>query len=212
MQPKVGVIVGVVAVVLAIVAMIGPWWALDTQASIAGFSATGHADFGLYGGTAKFQSGTTSSTNTTNYNDSPHVGSVFSLAMILTIFGLIVGVVMIIVGLMAGSRPSFGRLGGILGVLAFVIVLVGTLYVMSSLPDAVNADSGSTTSFTTVSGFWGTKSATFLGAQATFTWAAGWAWYVALVAAIVFLIAGIALLLARKPAPRPMAAVPPQSA
>ena len=211
MQSRVGVVIGVIAIILAIVGMIGPWWVNDVSASGFGLSGTSHAEYGLSGGTTTFTFGANSGTNTTNYQNAPHIGSVFSLAMILTILGLIIGVVMVVVGLMAGARPSFGRMAGILGVLAFIVVLLGTLYVMSSLPGAVNQDSGSSSSATTVSGFWGTKSATFFGATANFTWAAGWGWYIALVSAIVFLIAGVALILAKKPTPAAMTPVPPSA-
>jgi len=207
MPGKLGVVIGVVAMVLAIVAVIGPWWVMDTSASVGPLSMTGHSELGLFGGFGSFQMGSTSSSNTTNYNDAPHVGSVFTLATVLLILGLIIGVGMVVVGAMSGANPSLKRLGGVLGILAFLVVLVSTLYVMSSLPDAVNQDSGVAASGTTVSGFWGSKTTTVGSfAQATVTWAAGWGWYLALVAAVVFLVAGVVLLLSRTPK---MAMAPP---
>ncbi len=209
MQSRVGVVIGVVAVVLAIVAMIGPWWTLAASGSFGPISMTGNDDFGLFGGTSSFQMGTTSSSNTTNYANAPHVGAVFSIASILLILGLVIGIGMLLVGAMSASRPSFGRLSGMLGVLAFIVLLISSLYVMSALPDAVNQDTGSASSGITVSGFWGTKTSSFGSfASATVTWNAGWAWYVALIAAIIFLVAGILLLLARKPAMTPQAPPP----
>lgn len=204
MQSKVGVFIGVIAVVLAIVAIIGPWWTLQAQANFqvgpVSVSFNAHNEFGLFGASAFFQMGSTSSSNTTNYNDAPHVGSVFTLAMILSVLGIILGAGFVVVGAMSGSRPSFQRLGGILGILAFVVLLIGTLYVMSALPDAVNQDSGAPSYGTTFSGFWGTKTTTIgTFGQTSVVWSAGWGWYVALVAAIVFLVAGVALLMARRP-------------
>jgi len=211
MKSKVGVVIGVIAVVLAIVAVIGPWWTLQAQATLGPISMNGNDQFGLFGGSAFFQMGSTSNSNTTNYNDMPHIGSVFTVATILLVLGLILGIAMIVVGAMSGSRPSFQRLGGGLGILAFLFVLFGALYVMSSLPDAVNQDSGAATSGTTVSGFWGTKtSAIGSFAQATVTWNAGWGWYLAVVAAIVLLVAGVALFAAKRPAmATPLQAPPP---
>lgn len=212
MQSRLGIVLGVIAVVLAIVAVIGPWWTLQAEGTLGPISMNGNDQFGLFGGTSFFQMGSTSSSNTTNYNDAPHVGSVFTIATVLLVLGLIIGIGMIVVGAMSGAKPSFRRLGGVLGILAFVVVLLGTLYVMSSLPNAVNQDSQATTSGTSVTGFWGAKT-TSVGsfAQATVTWAAGWGWYVALIAAIVFLVAGVILLLARKPGMAATPQVPPPS-
>ncbi len=207
MRSRVGVALGVIAVVLAILAAVGPWWTVDSSGSLLVLSYTSHVDFGLFGGTGSFQSGSTSKTNTTSYSDAPHVGSVFFLGMVLLILGLLIGIGMLVVGAMSGARPSLARLGGVLGVLAFVVVLLSALYVMSSLPGAVNQDSASGVSGGAVTGFWGTQSGSLgIFGSITSTWAAGWGWYLALVAAIVFLNAGVALLLARRPA---MAAVAP---
>lgn len=212
MQSRVGVVLGAIAVVLAIVAMIGPWWTLQSQATFGPVSMNAHNEFGLFGASAFFQMGSTSSSNTTNYNDAPHVGSVFTLATILLVLGLIVGIGMVVVGAMSRSRPSFRRWGGILGVLAFLVLLIGTLYVMSALPDAVNQDSGAPSYGTTFSGFWGTKTST-IGSfgQASVVWAAGWGWYIALVAAIVFLVAGVVLFSAKEPATSAPLQTPPST-
>lgn len=210
MQSKFGVVLGVIAVVLAIAAIVGPWWVVDSNASFGSVSLTGHAEFGLFGGTSTTKSNISSSSNTTNYADTPHVGSVFSLATILTILGLVLGIAMIAIALLPGGNPSFRRFAMVAGVLAFLVLLIAPLYVMSALPGAANQDSGGGPGATTYSGFWGTKSASFFGLQATITWAAGWAWYLALVAAIVFLIAGVVIVASRRPAmPAPQMAPPP---
>lgn len=215
MQSKLGVILGVIAVVLVIVGIIGPWWTVQAQANLSvgpvSMSLNAHNEFGLFGAAAFFQMGATSSSNTTNYNDAPHVGAVFLLATILLVLGLICGIGLVVVGAMSGSRPSFQRLGGLLGVLSFVILLIGTLYVMSALPDAVNQDSGAPSYGTAFSGFWGTKTSAFGSfGQASVVWSAGWGWYIALVAAIVFLVAGVVLFVARRPAmASPLQAPPP---
>lgn len=194
MRSRVGVVLGVVAVVVAIIAVIGPWWTFEAHGSFGGFSYSGNDQFGLFGGSSAAQAGSSSSSNTTSYTDMPHIGSVFTLATLLLAAGLVIGIGMIVVGTLSASKPSFSRLGGILGILACVIVLVSPLYVMSALPGAVNQDSGAATSSTTVNGFWGSETRNFGSfAQANLTWAAGWGWYLALAAAIIFLVAAVAL-------------------
>lgn len=209
MQSKFGVVLGVIAVVLAIAAIVGPWWVVDSTASFGPLSETGHADYGLFGGTSTTKGNLSSSTNTTNYADTPAIGSVFSVATILSILGLVLGIGMLVIAALPGANPSFRRFALITGGLAFIVLLVASLYVMSALPGAVNQDSGGGPTSTTFSGFWGTKSVSFFGAQATVTWAAGWGWYLALVAGIVFLVAGVVMLASRKPAMPVPQMVPP---
>ena len=216
MRSRVGIATGSVAVVRAIGAIFGPWWTLQSQATFAvgpvSVSLDAHNEFGLFGASAFFQMGSTTSSNTTNYNNAPHIGSVFTFATILLVLGLVCGVGLVVLGALSGSRPSYQRLGGLLGILAFVVLLVGTLYVMSALPDAVNQDSAAPSYGTTFSGFWGTKTSTFGSfGQAAVVWSAGWGWYVALAAAIVFLVGGVALLMAKRPSMAPSMPAPPSA-
>lgn len=212
MQSRTGVVLGVIAVVLAIVALIGPWWVVNSQTRIGGgFTATGQTDYTLFGRTDTTQSNFSSSTNTSTYAALPQTGSVFSLAAILTVLGLVLGIGTVVIGALPGSNPSFRRFAMIAGILAFLILLAAPLYVMSALPAAVNQDSGGGLTATTFSGFWGTNSGSFgIFVSYTITWTAGWGWYVALVAAIVFLVAGVAMAASRVPAVRaPQAPSPP---
>jgi hypothetical protein len=206
------VVLGAIGIVLALVGFIGPWWVVNISASALGATATGTADFRLFGGTASIQTPAGSSTNTTDYHNDPNTGSVFLLASVVTAFGLVLGIGMVALAALSDSRPSFRRLAAILGILAFLVVLIGPLYVMAQLPSAANSDSGAGTSYATFSGFWGSQSTSFFTLSATITWAAGWAWYVVLIAAIVFLIGGIAMLRAPKVMPAvqtPAPGIPP---
>ncbi len=209
MQSRLGVVLGVVAVVLVIVAMIGPWWVVDTSGKIGTFTATGHTEYTLFGRTESTQSNLSSSTNTTAYASLPQAGGVFGLAMILLVLGLILGIGTVVIGALPTSNPSIRRFAMFAGVLGFVVLLIASLSVMSNLPAAVNTDT-SRTGTNAFSGFWGTSSGSAFGGfiSATTTWAGGWAWYAALVAAILFLVAGIAMVAPRR---RAMAApqVPP---
>ncbi len=200
MQNKVGVALGALAVVLVIAAVIGPWWVVDTTGRLGGFTVTSHAEYNLFGRTETSQSNLSSSSNTTAYASLPQTGSVFGVALILCGLGLVLGVGAVLIGVLPGANPPFRRFATVAGVLAFLLLLIAPVYVMSALPGAVNQDSGASSS-NAFSGFWGTRSASFGGfLSATTTWAAGWAWYAALVAAIVFLMASVAMVASRKPA------------
>ncbi len=209
MQSKIGVVLGVIAVVLAIVAVVGPWWTVDTQGTVLGFKGTTHSEYSLFGTANSAQSNVSSSSNTTGYADLPQMGAVFSLATILTVLGLVLGIGMVLIGVLPGSNPSFRRFALIAGALAFLVLLIASLYVMSSLPAAANTDVAAAHGVT-YTGFWGTQSGN-LGTLFSYsvTWAAGWAWYMALVAAILFLVAGIAMAVTRRPTMQPVQSPPP---
>lgn len=198
MQGKIGVVLGVIAIVLSAIVMVGPWWTVNSSLTVVGQTGTSVADFSLFGVSSSFTSAHVNSTNSSDYSQTPHVGSVFGAATILAVLGIVLGVGM--VGLAAIPNPTFRRYAVIFGVLAFVFALLGPLYVMSSLPGAVNTDLGNTGSYNVVSGFWGTKSTDVFGITSTVTWSAGWAWYVSVAAAVLFLVAAIILVAARKPA------------
>ncbi len=216
MASKLGIVIGLVAVVLVVVGLIGPWWVVDTSGQIGGLTATSHAEYSMFGRTENAQSGTTqnrtsSSTNTTAYSSLPQTGSVFGLALILTVLGLILGIGAVAIGVLPSANSSFRRFAVIAGALAFVLLLIAALYAMSSLPAAVSQDSHLSAS-NAYSGFWGTRSSNFslfgITISGTVNWAGGWAWYVVLIAAILFLVAGITLVAPRKAAPM-LPSVPP---
>jgi len=201
-----------VGIILVVVGFMGPWWTITFSGSLMGQTMTGQADYQLFGGTAKFQGPGMSMTNTTDYSSEPNTRAVFQTASALSAVAIVLGILMIVLVLMASKNPSMGRLGAILGILAFLLALVAVLYVMSQLPGAVNADATpqGTMSFGEITGFWGSRSVNIMGVSVSAVWAAGWAWYVVLVGAIVFLIGGILAFLPPKPAPAPPMAAPSQ--
>ena len=187
--------IGGVGIVLVLAAMAGPWWSLSYAGSALGFNLSGNADFGLFGGTTRSTSSLGSQTSSVAYSNATRVGSVFSTASAFAVIGMIAGGGMIAANAVGRSQPQKGRIGVALGLVAFLLTLLSAAYVMTSLPTAVNLDSGATgTSAFAVNGFWGSQTTTFLGASATVAWGAGWGWYAALIAAIVFLMGGVASL------------------
>lgn len=179
--------IGSVGIVLVLAAMAGPWWSISYTGSVLGFAFSGNRDFGLFGGTTRDVSDVGSQTSSVTYANATHVGSVFSTATALASVGLVAGTAMVAVN--ATGRPRKGRIGGVLGLVGFLLTLLAAVYVMTSLPAAVDMDSGFA-----ASGFWGSQTSTFFGNSATVTWAGGWGWYAILVAAIVFLMGAFASL------------------
>jgi len=143
-----------------------------------------------------------SQTNTTDYSEDSNTRSAFLAGAALSGLAILLGIVFVVTAMMADKQPSMRRIASLSGIFGFVLALLGTLYVMAALPGAVNADSGGGgLGLSQFSGFWGSDSTTFFGITATVTWSAGWAWYVVLIGAVVFLIGGILVMRAAKTAP-----------
>jgi hypothetical protein len=218
-QSKRVVVLGVVAVILVILALLGPWWVMNQKGSYMLTTFDDTAEFGpfhwtttfLDSGYATFLNGTFGPipngavTETTDYSHSLQMGSVFLAGAVLTVSGLASGVAMITLAVMSDSQPSLRKLRAVHGVLAFVLVLAAPLYVMVQLPGAANYDMPwngfyhGSISPSLVSGFWGSQSAPPNCGCATFVWQAGWAWYALVAAAVLFLICGIMLIRAKMP-------------
>ena len=198
---------GAVGIVFVILGFVGPWWTINTQTSAVGQTITGVAEFRLFGGTATVQGPGFSQTNTTDYSDSPNTRGVFLTAAALSGSAIVMGALMAVANVMPMEASGKRRLGLALGILAFLLALAAPLYAMAQLPVAVNADSQGGPGSTDLSGFWGTKSVSVFGVTIAFAWGAAWAWYVVLVAAILFLVGGILSSGARVPFPTPP--VPP---
>ena len=196
---KAAIIVGVVAIVLTIVGLMGPWWTLNLQATALGNTITSSYQFGPFGYTTAVQAPGISQSNQSDYRGDPNLGGVFTTGFLLSVIAMICGIGMIGLVAMSGARPTFRRLGAIVGILGFVFALVAALYVMTGIPGAATADASG--GGITISGFWGSQTISVLGISTAITWGAGWAWYLLLVAAVAFLVGGVLSLRAPKAAP-----------
>ena len=208
---KVGAVFGLVGIVLVAASFVGPWWTLSVSVSVVGINVDADADFGLFGATSHTTTLAGSSTATVNYSDNPNIGSVFRLAMIFMVLGAGFGGLMIALSALSGARPNLRKFSALMGVLAFVLALLGPLYVMTALPAAVNQESGGgTTTGFAIDGFFGSESVSLFGNTVAISYAGGWGWYLALVGAIVLLVGAVASLRATKVAPAgaPMYAPP----
>ena len=211
---KLGVVLAVVGVVLTLVPFAGPWWTLGFDATIGANTIKETIDFRLFGATATATMGGITASNSTDYKSSPNIGPTFTAGAAIAGIGLVFGILMILLLAMSGAKPKLRKIGAIFGILAFILVLVAPIYVTVQLPGAVTKDMGAGFGGTNITGFWGSKTASFGGSSATLTWGAGWGWYVAVVAAVIFLIA--ALISFRGPTPAPtgmgqMSTMPPET-
>ena len=195
---KIGMVLGVLGIVLTIAGLVGPWWTLNLQVSVLGTTVTSSQEFRPFGYTTTVQ-GPVSTSNQSDYRGDPNMGGVFATGFLLSVVAILCGVGMIGLVAMSGARPQFRRLGAILGVLAFILALVAAVYVMATIPAAATTDAGA--GAPTFSGFWGSQTISVLGISTVITWGAGWAWYLLLVAAVVFLVGGVLSLRAPKAAP-----------
>lgn len=89
------------------------------------------------------------------------------------------------------------RMAGLLGLTASILLLAAALWVMARLPAAVSQDIPKPLGPFSFYGFWGSTTVYGFDAVATFVYGAGWAWYAALVAAVLFLMAPLVLFRAR---------------
>ena len=201
---KPGVIVGVAAIVLAVVGFVGPWWTIGATAS-GSATFTSVTDFRLFGRTGTGTEPGRSYTNSTDYSGDPNTRFVFQVASALTGAAVGLGVIYVVPGAMADKKPTFRRVAFVFGVLAFAVAFVASVYVMATLPGAVNQDRSS--SGIQFSGFWGSSTSTGFGMTLTINWGAGWGWYVVLASAVLFLVG--AILTVRAPNRASMA--PPRS-
>ena len=198
MRNRIVVVLGVVAIALALMAFFGPWWVFVSQSVGFGGTFTQTTEYDLFGWTISPWYG---QSNTSDYSGLPNTGVVFSVGVMLTVLGVLAGAGLVVVAVLPAPTPRLRQLGTFLGVFAFLLTLAAPLYTMAQLPAALTRDMEAA-GFTYVpfSGFWGTTS-TRAGSfgSVTYSWAAGWGWYALVAAAVLFEIGGILLFRAKSP-------------
>ncbi len=196
-QNRFVVALDIVAITLGLLAFVGPWW-VDSAIQTAPIATWEFGPIGVTYTVPAYPSppkGTyLNVTGQQNYSVYPQMGSVFFVGAVLVAAGVTSGVGTTAYALVSTANRRVRRLGTALGVLATLLMLAGTLEITLFLPGAANHDgfSGSLQSF------WGSAPATSRQwGDYMEVWGAGWAWYVVLVAAVLFLIAGLILFRAR---------------
>ncbi len=172
-----------VAVLLALVSFVGPWWVLNSQ-DLGIMRGSGTVTFGPLGRTIWPWYG---GTNVSGYSGFPNTGTVFAVGVLLTVLGALAGVATALVAAVPAGASLFRRWGARLSLSAFLLIAAAPLYVMAALPSALMQDRA--TPLPQPFSFWG--SATMGGTplyRVAYSWGAGWGWYVAVVAALLLLI------------------------
>jgi hypothetical protein len=161
----------------------------------------GTFEYRSFGQTATVQTNGETNTAVTDYSTMPNTGATFLVGVVFVVLSLTVGLGMVVLAARTDPRPNFQRLAVLLGVLAFALVLAAPLYVMVRLPNAVYQDTlaglPKDVFLGPSVGFWGSNSSSTALVRSSATWGAGWGWYAAVAAAVLFLIAGIVLFCAQ---------------
>lgn len=195
----VGMVLGIVSIVLVIVALVGINWVngdVDT-----GFGKA-EMTYGLFNAKSSF----VGVEKTFSYSDdemsNSSVADSISTPRVVVIVGLVLGVLFLILGLMAAMGKMKGTLPLVLGLLAGIIVLVGAVMAAGAIKSGIEDDYADV---------------------GNYSFGNGSMFYLALVGAILFIVAGVMMKGAGKeqpvamppamaPAPeyQPQAPMPPQ--
>jgi hypothetical protein len=196
------VVLGVVAVALALAAFVGPWWVVTESSGSNQIVPNDTWQYGLFEwtftGSAFYLPIGQTETVTSNYSSLPSMGSVLLAGLALEASGMTSGLGMVALVAMSRTRPALRRPAAAAGLVAFFLVLAAALVVMLYLPAAANVYWAENA--LVISGFWGSS-------PNTMTWGAGWAWYTLLAAAALFLIDGVGLFRTKIPSARQAASV-----
>jgi len=196
-RPRIPVILGIAAIALCALSLAGPWFSVDVRGTDNVLQM--NWEYRLFtsswtGPTIATPKGQTV-TVVYNYSLQPRTASVFLAATALEGSGLVLGIGVLAAHLGSRSRPHLGSWAAWIALTACTLNVVAPLAVMAFFPTAQASDMNGLDWVTT---FWGSKSffSRETGEGIAF-WGAGWAWYLSLTAAGLFLVTAIVLLRAR---------------
>lgn len=205
-QYRLVIAVGIVGIALGLAALLGPWW-IWTLGPASGPPAVTLA-YGPFAATYAY-----APSPDTIYQTITETGgggiSMFWLILwtgaALVAAGLVTGVTTVALLVRSRSRPLNRRRTVTAAGLSFVMLLAAPLEVMVLLPFALGPMGSSF-----ASGFWGSTAPGPMGPMPGMTaWGAGWGWYLALVASVLFLVAAIFLVRGRSASTSPTTAATP---
>jgi len=211
---KLSVVLSAVAVVMAIAALVGPWWVVGTDSTSHAGTFIGTTEYTPLGPRVAFQTTGLVTVITANssgyYQELPRTGAIFLATIGLVGLGAVSGALAVFTLVRSEARPGFRKLSSLLGILAFGAAVTAPVLVMLSLPGAANQDIGTLPLAIQFSGFWGSASASRFDLSLSMVWSAGWAWYAAIAAAALFFLASL-LVFRERGATVPALASPPAS-
>jgi len=198
-KAMIGAIMAIVAVILIGVTFVLPWYTVNVKESTPfGLTVEFDVDFYLDHVTIKTPLGT----NITDYSHSgmSHIASTFRTTQILNIVSLI----FVLIGFIGALRFAIGKLGkGVavaLVVIGFILALITPLYLMITLPSAIEQDLFSEPPY--AQGIYQDMGKSFFGykkeTSETVTWGGGAGWWLAIIGMILMLIALIFVAMAKE--------------
>lgn len=184
-----------VGAILLIVALLTPWYSLQTSAS--GASETINFYPGLPGSNGTIQyscSGGVHCPSQTSYSNLPanNTGMLAEAGFFILIVGGILGIVAAALGIASAGRPKWGTPVVALAVVALLLAIIAPSLYAAALPSAASKDSPGHSGLGPWSSFMGTNSSTRDGFTLTMTWGPAIGWYLSF-AAFVVLVAGAVL-------------------
>lgn len=200
MLPRAPLVLAIAGLAACALCFFGPWFSL-TVVGTGGASQMSWQD-GLFGfawtgppGPAPVLVDIVTVQN--DYGSLPHTAGVFLAAAALEIVGVAFGAATVVAPFLGRYRSHLPSLQRWFALAAGLTLAAAPTWVMLLLPAAQTADGPAVPS---IAFFWGSAAvfSNWVG-SATAVWGAGWAWYLSLAAAVLFLVTAALL---RKSGPR----------
>ncbi len=175
------------AVVVALAALVGPWFTVVTSRYVANTASVDYRGYGLFGYWATDTVPGMNATVNGNYLPWPSVRSALLSIRILTELTVVVGLAALVFAIIEIRRASLGRLPVLVGLSSAALAFVTTVTFAMSFPGAAHADG----LFEFGASFSGSASAASSNGPVTWTWDPGWAWSGLLAVGVLFLVASL---------------------
>ncbi len=196
-KAMIGVVMAIIAVILIGISLAMPWYGINSKTEAMGQSAEYNIDFYLdHVGAKNPMTGEYETHSYSESNATSNIKNTFQTTQILDIVGLVLVLVGFIGALMLAMGKMKKNIAIILVLLGFIFALIAPMYLMTSLPPAIKADSGGYAPKIGDS-FFGSESENLGGVSATVSWGGSTGWFMALIAAILMIIALIFVFLSK---------------
>jgi len=184
-------------VVVALAALVGPWFTVVTSRDVANTASVDYRGYGLFGYWATDTVPGMNATVNGNYLPWPSIRSALLSVQILTELTVVVGVAALVFAIIETRRASLGRLPILVGLSSAALAFVTAVIFTMSFPGAAHAEG----LFEFGASFSGSASVVSANGPVKWTWGPGWAWSGLVSVGVLFLIAS--LIAWRFPGPGP---------
>ncbi|UCD91931.1 MAG: hypothetical protein JSV43_06775 [Methanobacteriota archaeon] len=221
MRWKGGFVLGLIAFVLVVICLFGPWFSVHMSGSMMGINIDADAGYGLGGITVDMNYMGMDASVYMSYSEVSSTGGddmigVFTITQFFVIPALIFTLLFFIFAIAVGLGKMGNGIAVVLGVLGIIFTLMAFIYFAAAIPSTLAQQTtvpGVTGSFS-MTGFWGSDTLNLdlgmgMGSiNMDVSWGPGYAWYLMIVAFAMILIATIMMIGAR-PKPKPTVAYTP---